>query len=201
MPLTYLLIAINVAVSLIGFNRMSSSSGGRMFMFSPYEVSNGKNYAGMFLSHFSHADATHLAFNMITLFSFSYPVEFGLGVPLMLVIYVAAAVVSTLVIYFRHRSDPNYRALGASDSVAAIIYASIVLLPSSSVQFIFIPVDIPGPVFAILYLVVSAYLMRHGGGHISHEAHIAGALTGLVLGGVFAPEGFGPLLHRLQDFI
>ena len=201
MALTYLLIAINVGVSLIGFTRMNSISGGRMFMFSPFEVANGKNYLGMLLSHFSHADATHLLFNMMTLYFFGDSVEYGLGPLLMLLIYVVAGIVSTLVIYYRHRSDPNYRALGASDSVTAIIFAAIVLVPGSYVYFFLIPYPIPAPIFAIGYIVISAFLMRRGGGHISHEAHLAGAVTGLVLSGIFSPEGFSPLLRRIQDLI
>ena len=172
-----------------------------MFMFSPFEVANGKNYLGMLLSHFSHADATHLLFNMMTLYFFGDSVEYGLGPLLMLLIYVVAGIVSTLVIYYRHRSDPNYRALGASDSVTAIIFAAIVLVPGSYVSFLLIPYPIPAPIFAIGYIVISAFLMRRGGGHISHEAHLAGAVSGLVLSGILSPEGFSPLLRRIQDLI
>src|SRR6516162_9379496 len=77
--LTYLLIGINVLVSLIGFSRMNSVAGGSMFFFSPSEVSAGRNYQGMLLSHFAHADGAHLLFNMLTLYSFGPVVEQGLG--------------------------------------------------------------------------------------------------------------------------
>ena len=73
--LTYLLIGINVLVSLIGFSRMNSGAGGRMFFFSPSEVSAGRNYQGMLLSHFAHADGTHLLFNMVTLWMFGSMLE------------------------------------------------------------------------------------------------------------------------------
>ena len=201
MALTYLLIAINVAVSLIAFTRMNSVAGGRRASFSPFEVAAGTNYQGMFLSHFSHADGAHLFFNMMTLYFFGPVVESGLGAPVMLLIYAVAGVCSTLVIYYRHRSDPQYRAIGASDSVTAIIFAAIVIYPGMDVFFFFVPVPIPAPVFAIAYIVISAFLMRRGEGHISHEAHLAGAFTGLVLGGFFSPLGFGPLLRRIQDLV
>ena len=64
--LTYLLIGLNVLISIIAFSRMQSPGGERMFLFAPNEVSAGRNYLGMVLSHFSHADPTHLLFNMIT---------------------------------------------------------------------------------------------------------------------------------------
>jgi membrane associated rhomboid family serine protease len=199
--LTYLLIGINVLVSLIGFSRMNSGAGERMFVFSPSEVFAGRNYLGMFLSHFAHADGTHLLFNMMTLYSFGPVVEFGLGAVSMLLIYVSAGIFSTLFVYYRHRTDPKYRALGASDSVSGIIFAAIVLLPQMSLYFFFVPVPIPGPLFAVGYIVLSTYLMRRGGGHISHEAHLAGAISGLLLGGLLSPEGFGPLLHRIQNLL
>ena len=199
--LTFLLIAINVTVSLIGFTRMNRPAGARKsfsFLFTPSEVAAGKNYTGMVLSHFSHADGTHLLFNMITLYFFGPEVEIFLGTGSMLLIYVAAGVVSTLFVYYRHRDDPGYRALGASDSVSGIIFAAIVLRPGMSVFLFLIPVPIPAPLFAVAYLVISTYLMRRGEGHVSHEAHLAGALTGLLLAGFLSPDGFGPLIRQIQ---
>ena len=198
MLMTYLLIGINVLVSLIGFSRMNSVGGDSMFFFSPSEVSAGENYEGLLLSHFAHADGSHLLFNMLTLYSFGPVVELDLGSLSMLLIYVSAGIVSTLFVYYLHRSDPRYRALGASDSVTGIIFAAIVLRPGMSVYFFYVPIPIPAPLFAVGYIVLSTYLMRRGGGHISHEAHIAGAISGLLLAGLLAPGGFGPLLERIQ---
>jgi len=199
--LTYLLIGINVLVSLIGFSRISSGAGYSMFFFSPSEVSSGRNYRGMLLSHFAHADGTHLLFNMMTLYFFGPVVELGLGALSMLLIYMSAGIVSTLFVYYRHRADPRYRALGASDSVTGIIFAAIVLQPGMNLYFFFIPVPIPAPLFAVCYIALSTYLMRHGGGHISHEAHLAGAISGLLLAGLLAPSGFDPLLRRIQNLL
>jgi membrane associated rhomboid family serine protease len=198
---TYLLIAINVIVSLIAFARMNSAEGSRMFLFSPYEVSAGRGYAGMLLSHFSHADGAHLFFNMMTLYYFGPVVEYGLGPHLMLLIYILAGIASTLFVYYRHRSDPGYRALGASDSVTGIIFAGIVLVPGMTLGFILIPIPIAAPVFAVGYIVISTFLMRRGGGHISHEAHLAGAFAGLLLGGLLSSRGFGPLLAEIKDLL
>ena len=222
-PFTYLLIGLNVVVSLIAFTRMNSAAGEKMFVFSPHEVSKGRNYTGMVLSHLSHADrghpqfnraytgmvlshlshadGGHLLFNMITLYFFGPTVEYGLGVAKMLLIYVVAGVLSTIVVYQRHRGDPNYRALGASDSITGILFAAIVLAPFNSVYFAFIPVPIPAPIFAIAYILLSTYFMQHGRGNISHEAHLAGAFTGLILGGLLSPDGFNPLLDRIRYLV
>jgi membrane associated rhomboid family serine protease len=198
--LTYLLIGISVIVSFIGFSRMNTTQA-RMFFFSPNEVSEGRNYQGMILSHFAHADGSHLLFNMLTLYFFGPVVEFGLGELNMLLIYVCAGIFATVVVYYLHRADPTYRALGASDSVTGIVFAAIVLRPGMSVYFFILPVPIPAPLFAVGYIVLSTYFMRRGGGHISHEAHIAGAISGLLLAGLLAPLGFGPLLSRILSLL
>jgi len=199
--LTYLLIAINVIVSLIGFSMMNNSTRGRMFFFSPSEVSAGRNYAGMLLSHFSHADPGHLLFNMLTLYYFGPVVEDGLGVVGMLVVYVIAGILSTVVLYYRHRGQPEYRALGASDSISAILFAAIVLQPGISIYFYFVPFPIPAPLFAIGYILLSTYFMHRGRGNVGHEAHLAGAFSGLVLAGLLSPAGFTPLLRQIQSFL
>ena len=195
---TYVLIGLNVLVSLIAFTRMNSPAGGDMFVFAPHDVSKGRNYAGMILSHFSHADGSHLLFNMVTLYFFGPEVELRMGIPKMLLIYVASGILSTVVVYQRHREDPNYRALGASDSITGILFAAIVVEPRMSVSFMLLPVPIPAPVFAIAYIVLSTLFMQHGRGRISHEAHLAGAFTGLLLGGLLSRDGFGPLLDQIR---
>jgi membrane associated rhomboid family serine protease len=180
---------------------MNSMAGARMFFFSPNEVSQGRNYAGMILSHFAHGDGGHLLFNMLTLYSFGPVVEEGLGPLNMLLVYVGAGIFSTVIVYYMHRADPGYRALGASDSVTGIIFAAIVLLPGMHVFFFFVPVPVPAPVFGIGYILISTYLMRRGGGHISHEAHLAGAVAGLLLAGLLSPDGFRPLLDGIQNLV
>lgn len=203
MSTTYLLIAINVAISLIVFLMMGRPGGMRMDMgvFSPFNVAAGRGYPGMVLSHFSHADGGHLLFNMVTLYFFGPVVEQGLGTTNMLLIYVAAGILSTVVIYYLHRKEPEYRALGASDSITGILFAAIVLAPEMDILFFFVPIPIPAPIFAVAYIVISTFFMRREGGRLAHEAHLAGAFVGLILGGLLSSQGFGPLLSRFQSFL
>jgi membrane associated rhomboid family serine protease len=194
--LTYALIALNVAVSLWGFASLKSGSF-RRFVFSPHDAARGQNLIGILLSHFSHGDGWHLFFNMLTLYVFGRVTEAGLG-PSMLIIYAAAGVASTLLIFLLRRNDPGYRVLGASDSVTAILFAAIILRPEMSIQFLLIPIPIPAPVFAIIYIAYTSFLLDRGIGNVSHEGHLAGALTGLLLGGWLAPDHFAPLIERAQ---
>src|SRR3954447_13115303 len=101
--LTYALIALNVGISFWGFSSLRSGSFKR-FVFAPHEVMRGHNLIGMLLSHFSHADAWHLFFNMLTLYVFGRVTEAGLG-PNMLIVYAAAGLAANLLILLLRRND------------------------------------------------------------------------------------------------
>ncbi len=199
--LTIILIAINVAISMMAFSAFRNQNRPERFLFIPALVATGTNYAGMVLSHFSHADIGHLFFNMMTMFFFAPVIEQGLGTLDLLTIYVISGLSATLFTYYFHKRNQNYRALGASGSISGIIFASIVINPHMSIFFILVPVPIPAPIFAIGYIALSTYLMRKQFGNIGHEAHIGGALSGFLLAGVLSDQGYVPLLDRLTHLI
>jgi membrane associated rhomboid family serine protease len=199
--LTIILIAINLAISIMAFSAFRNQKRPERFLFVPALVATGRNYTGMVLSHFSHADIGHLFFNMMTLFFFAPVVEQGLGSLDLLTIYVMSGLSATLFTYYFHKRNPSYRALGASGSISGIIFASIVINPDMNIFFILLPVPIPAPIFAVGYIALSTYLMRKQVGNIGHEAHIGGALSGFLLGGLFSDEGYLPLLDRLTHLV
>lgn len=190
-------VAVNVVVSFLGLRALGGEHpGAERFLYVPYQVARGENGRGMLVAHFAHASAWHLAFNMIALFSFAGPVLQAVGPAWFLVIYVVAGGGSDLVVFALRRDDPTYRCLGASGSVFGIMMAAIVIDPTTSVMFFFVPVPIPGPIFMLGYVVVAVVLIvqnRRGG--ISHEGHLGGAIAGLALGGVLAPHGLAPLIR------
>ncbi len=79
MPITYIIIAINVIISLWAFSNIKHPLVFRRHLFIPSEVAKGQNLIGILLSNFSHADIWHLIFNMMTLFFFGPVVEQYLG--------------------------------------------------------------------------------------------------------------------------
>jgi membrane associated rhomboid family serine protease len=196
--LGYLLIAINVLISLWAF---SAGKGGipERFLFIPSQVAAGRNLRGMVLSNFAHADVGHLLFNMLSLYFFAPVVEYWLGAFGLLAIYIVSGICASIFIFYFHRRNPAYRALGASGSISGVIFAAIVVQPSMSLYMYMIPIPIPGPLFAIGYIFLSTYLMRRGGSGISHEAHIGGAVAGFVMAGLMYPLGFRPLLDRIMQ--
>jgi membrane associated rhomboid family serine protease len=123
---------------------------------------------------------------MLSLYLFGRNVEiyfaqiFGdSGKLIYLLMYITALAVSVLPTYFRHKNNHNYRSLGASGAVSAVVFAGILFDPLIGIGLFFIPIFIAGFLFGFIYLLVSYYLDKKGEGHINHSAHIYGALYGI----------------------
>jgi membrane associated rhomboid family serine protease len=200
MTVLLVVVALNIVVSLFGFRalRQPTSRAAEAFLFIPAQLARGENGLGMLLAHFSHGSVTHLAFNMIALYSFGDSALAVLGPGRFLLVYALAGLGSDLVVFALHKDDPTYRCLGASGSVFGIMTAAVVLDPGTSVVLFFVPIPIPGPVFLLGYAVISIVLIaqkRRGG--VSHEGHLGGAIVGLAVTALLAPRGLDPLLQWL----
>lgn len=191
-----LIILLTVIVSLMAFNNRSMLE--RM-MFIPYAVKHEKNQFRILSHILIHADWAHLLFNMISLYflgshllnaSGFYYADGGGGLianygPIggqlhFLAIYVLGALFATVIPFMRNKDNPHYRSLGASGAVSAIIFASIMWDPGMKLQFIFLPIPIPAYIFGPLYLLYEFYADKKGGTGIAHDAHIGGAIFGIV---------------------
>ena len=184
--ITLVLVLANLAVSIPAFNNSKLMND---LIFYPPAIANNNQYYRFITHGFLHADIAHLAFNMIALYSFGGAVEqifsleclFGsMGKVYYLLMYLVALVVATLPTYLKNVNNYQYRSLGASGAVSAVVFAGLTLLPQLPINFMFIPIDIPGYIFGIIYLGVSAYLDRKGGGNVNHSAHFWGAAFGVV---------------------
>jgi len=160
-------------------------------IFYPPAIKYHKQYYRFISNGFIHADYPHLIFNMIALYSFGQSLELqvysyecylgSLGKLFFVLLYVLGLIVSSIPDYIKHKDDEYYRSLGASGAVSAVVFASIVLIPKSSIGFPLLPsVKIPGYIFGIVYLIITAYLDKKGKGRINHSAHLWGAIFGIV---------------------
>jgi len=164
-------------------------------LFRPYWFLRRRQYDTVVTSGFVHADLPHLLFNMVTFWFFAFPLERQIGPVRFAVLYLLALVVSDLGTYVKHRNDPQYASLGASGAISAVLFAAIVYFPWMKLFIIPIPLPIPAPLFAVGYVAYSWYSARQARGRINHDAHLGGALFGLVFVLLTDPAAFGQLLR------
>ena len=159
-------------------------------LFRPYEFAQGRGRTTIVTSGFVHADLSHLLFNMITFWYFGVPLEWRIGTPMFVLLYVAGLLLSQYGSYRKHRDDPGYATLGASGAISAVLFAYIVYWPTHSLYMFFIPLPIPAPLFGVGYLVYSIWSAKQNRGRINHDAHLGGALAGLAFVALFDPGAY-----------
>ena len=202
--ITTIIIIITTIISIAGFSNAKIIDN---LIFYPPAVSQRNQWYRFITCGLIHADYSHLIFNMLSLYFFGPFVEDAFngiflenGEWYYIALYVTSLVVSLLPTYIKNKDNYAYRSLGASGAVSAVIFAGLMIAPQTEVMLFFIPIPIPGFIFAPLYLIVSALLERKGGSNINHSAHIFGALYGLafvIIAGRLA--GFDALTFFVQN--
>jgi membrane associated rhomboid family serine protease len=160
----------------------------RLLIFNPYLVVERFQVHRMLTAGWLHADVTHLLFNMITLYFFSDYIVRGLGATQYLILYFSSIIVAHVPTLIRRRKNPNYNSLGASGAVAAIMFSAIMLYPGIKLGLIFLPIPIPGLLYALGYLAYSVVQSIRGRDGVNHDAHFAGAVYGALLTYAFEPD-------------
>jgi len=163
----------------------------------PYLIARRSDYWRLLTSGFVHADIAHLLFNLITFYSFAFTLERVIGAARFISLYFCGLLASGIGTCIKHRNEPNYASLGASGAILAVLFASIVYFPRSRLLILPIPIPIPAPLFAVVYLAWSYYSSRNSQDRINHDAHIAGALTGIAFVALTDPQSFVALFRYL----
>ncbi|MDQ3286781.1 MAG: rhomboid family intramembrane serine protease [Pseudomonadota bacterium] len=196
--LTLIIIGITVLVSWRAFN------DGRLLerlILWPPAIDRKRQYDRLLTHGFIHADWQHLLFNMITLFFFGQYIEpfFAdyLGPLGFVIFYLSAIVVAILPTYMRHRHDASYRSLGASGGVSAVLFAYVLINPWNLIFIFFLPV--PAIVYAVAFVGYSFWADRQGGGNTNHNAHLSGAIYGILFMLLMEPRVGGVFLQRLMS--
>jgi membrane associated rhomboid family serine protease len=180
-PITLLIIAANVIFSFIGF------SNGELLHKTigwPYYEKRNKEYYRFITSGFLHADWMHLIFNMFTLYFFGRNIEIifslgGLGGNIAyLALYFLGLIAADIPSYLKNQDNEEYRSLGASGAVSAVVFASIIFTPWGQIGVYGIPISML--LYAILYVVYCVYMGKKNTDNVNHDAHLWGSVFGLV---------------------
>jgi membrane associated rhomboid family serine protease len=205
MSFTFIIIIITIFISIAAFNNDALMN---MLILWPKQMHSPAEYYRLVTSGFIHNDWNHLIFNMLALYFFGANAEmifgeFGLGF-LFVVLYLTGIIVASMPSFLKNRNNSYYRSLGASGGVSAIVFFTIYYFPWSRVGIIFIPfIQIPAIIFAVLYLVYSAFMSKGGtgsmwgGGNINHDAHIWGSVYGFVFALIIDPTHGSSFLEQI----
>ena len=196
--LTLILIAVTVLVTWLAFNNPRQLD--RLILWPP-AIDRKHQYDRLLTHGFIHADWQHLLFNMITLFFFGRFAEQEM-VPIIgpvgfVLFYLSAIVIAILPTYLRHRHDAQYRSLGASGAVSAVLFAFILVKPWSLIFVFFLPV--PAILYGVFYVGYSFWMDRQGGDNTNHNAHLSGAIYGVLFMLLMEPRIAGVFLERLAS--
>jgi membrane associated rhomboid family serine protease len=194
-PASTLLLAITLAVSLLGLYKAPGLIERNLLR--PHGLAQRGEYPTLVTSGFIHADLAHLLFNSFTFWAFGFGLERHIGTLKFALLYAIGLLSSSVATWVIHRNQPGYSSLGASGAILAVLFASIVVFPTSAIYVMPIPVPIPAPLFALGYLAFSLIASRTSVGRINHDAHIAGAFAGLVFMAITAPGAIGRAVMTL----
>jgi membrane associated rhomboid family serine protease len=188
------LILVTGLVSWLGFR---SREVEEKYIFEPERILAGKEFYRLITAGFLHADWRHLILNMVSLGLFGNVLELFLGKVDLLLIYFGSIIGGNLLSLYVHRHH-EYRAYGASGGVCGIIFAYVLLFPGGGIHMYFIPLAIPGWLYAPGFMLLSFYGMKSARDNIGHDAHLGGAIIGLLITAVLQPW---TLRANLQVFV
>lgn len=202
-PVTILLLALNGLVS--GYALLVDFSIIDRLAFRPVRILKHGEYQRLITAGFVHVGIAHFAFNMITLYFFGPFLERILGSGLFLVLYFGSELAAHGLSLMLNRDDPHYSAIGASGAVSGVVFSFCLFQPFAMLGVFFV-IPMPAILFAVLYVVGSIYAMRREGegmggamgGGIAHEAHLGGAIGGLVLTIILEPRAIPAFLRAVQ---
>lgn len=184
-PVASIIFVFTIATSLYAFSNPQIYG---KFMLHPYSVYRGDRVYSIVTSGLIHKDYAHLFFNMFSYYFFAFTLERTIGSWQFAVLYIASLALSDLSTILKHKDHFWYNSLGASGAISAVVFSYILFDPLTSFYLMFIPIPIPAVVFGVLYLMYSAYASKQSGGTINHDAHLFGALAGIIITIIFNPS-------------
>jgi membrane associated rhomboid family serine protease len=173
---TLVLLAANILISLAAFNSPSMTDQLLLYM---RPIRAGRQLYRVISSGFVHGDGLHLFMNMLTLFFFGPYLEYVVGTVWFVIIYFAALLAGSALAIVENFRNLEYRALGASGAISGVTVAFAMFQPFATLLIFFVPMW--AIVYAVLYIAFSAFAARRFQDGIGHEAHLGGALAGVVI--------------------
>ncbi len=197
-PVASFIFAITIITTLLTFS--NEELFGKLMMH-PYSVYRKQNVYTLITSGLIHKDWMHLFFNMLSFYFFAFQLEPVLGHWQFGVLYFISMILSDLPSVVKHKDDYHYNSLGASGAISAVVFSAILYSPMSTIRIMILPIPMPAIVFGVLYLVYCSYASKYAKDHINHDAHLFGALSGVMLTIAMHPEVLPWFIHQISAAI
>jgi membrane associated rhomboid family serine protease len=197
-PVASVIFAITIIVTLIAFSNEDIYS---RLILQPYNVARGSYLYTLITSGFIHKDWMHLIFNMLTYYFFAFNLERALGHWQFGLLYMLSLVLSDLPSVVKHKNDLWYRSLGASGAISAVVFSFILFNPMGKMMILPLPIPIPAILFGVLYLIYCSYASKQARGTINHDAHLFGALSGVMITVLLVPPIVPYFFHTVTEAV
>lgn len=173
--------------------------------FNPYTIKR-RNQWYRFLTHgLLHADWMHLIINMLVLYSFGQNTVYfftkylgNLGLAAFLAMYILGIIISSVSTYLKHQDHHWYNAVGASGAVSAVLFSHVLFTPLAKI-YLYAILPLPSLLWAALYVGYSIWSSKNSSDNINHDAHLWGALFGLVFTAVSCPGVINAFFFQIEN--
>jgi membrane associated rhomboid family serine protease len=192
-PVTTFFLLLNVLVGVYSLTVDPDLIG--RWAFRPAAVRRGE-WERWITAGFVHTGFAHLFFNVLTLYFFGPHIEGAIGWWRFLVVYAGSELAANALTYWRHRDNAEYSAVGASGAISGVVFAFVLFEPWARLYVLF-AIPMPAVVFAFVYIAFSIYASNQQVGRVAHEAHLGGALGGILLTLALYPAALAIFLRQL----
>lgn len=192
MTITSVLAILICIVSLYAFSNPEIIQKYKHY---PYYEKRKNQYYRMVTSGFLHGGWWHLLINVFVFWEFGKIAEkvyielFGnqIGSILYVILFFLTIIVADLPTYFKYKDNYSYASIGASGVVSGIVFIYILVAPWRML-YLYGIIPIPAIVGGVAYLGYSQWAAKNSSAPIDHDAHIYGALFGVLFTVLLAPE-------------
>lgn len=197
-PVTLLLIVANAAFFIYSLANPAFVEENLLHV---EAVRQDREYHRLLTSGFLHGGFLHLFVNMYVLLFFGGVVEIVLGPIGFLIVYFAALIGGSFWAVIENLQKPDYRALGASGATSGIVLSFILFEPFEPLMIFPIPFFMPAVLIGFLFIVGSAILAQRENKKIGHEAHLGGALAGILATIVVEPRVLSRFSEQMAAYL
>lgn len=169
----------------------------------PHRMKHQKEYYRVLTSGFVHADYIHLIINLFVLYQFGTIVEtyFGeifleMGRVYYILLLLLGIIIPDVIDYFIHKENPQYRSLGASGTVSAVLFSYVLFNPWAKI-YLYGIIPIYTIVAAVLYIIFSIYQDKKANDNVNHMAHLTGAIFGFLFTLLLKPSLWNYFINEL----